>query len=154
METSASQARIDESLPASRACTMRLIVPNALGLHPRPAAMLARTSQEFDAQIVMECGGKSVNARSILGILTLCAAQGTVVTVTADGPDADGAIRAIEALFACSFHEEEPTPGAGFLGTEGHTVGVGRQRRAVARTTVASAAPRSHNKVGRMRGSP
>ena len=94
-------------MPAFQACSARLTVLDAIGLHARPAAMLVRTAQEYDVEIVMEYGGHSVNGKSIMGILTLAAAQGAKVTVTAEGCDAAEAMRAIEELFACNFHEVE-----------------------------------------------
>jgi phosphotransferase system HPr (HPr) family protein len=98
-----------------------LIVPNAIGLHARPAAMLTRTAQEYDAKIVLECGRRSVDAKSMMGILTLGAAQGAKVRVLAEGHDAGEAIRAIECLFVCSFHEEAAVPQAEIAETEGQT---------------------------------
>ena len=78
--------------------------------------MLAKTSLEYDAEIVIKCGGKSVSAKSIMGILTLCAAQGAIVTVTAEGDDADEALHAIEGLFACSFLVAGSMPAEGSVG--------------------------------------
>ena len=92
----------------SQKCRTSLIVPNEIGLHAQPAAMLARRAQQYDADIVMACGRKKVNAKSILGILTLCVGKGVRVAVTADGHDAPAAILAIEELFACSFRDEVP----------------------------------------------
>jgi len=119
----------------------RLIVPNAIGLHARPAAMLTRTALEYDAKIVMECGRRSVNAKSIMGILTLCAGQGAEITVTAQGHDAEEAIRAIECLFVCAFHDEAPAMETAFCGMERQTAGVSRQRVGGACTAAAPAAP-------------
>lgn len=110
---------------ASRICRTRLTVPNAIGLHARPAAMLTKTAQQYDAEITLKCGGRSVNAKSIMGILTLGAEQGTRVIVIAEGPDAVDAIRAIEALFACLFHEEPVAVEAAVGAADGPAVGSG-----------------------------
>ena len=88
-------------------CSVRLVVPNAIGLHARPAALLVRVTQQFAAETVIECDQRRVSAKSVLGILTLCAAKGTELTVTAEGHDAEAAISAVQDLFACSFHEDE-----------------------------------------------
>jgi phosphotransferase system HPr (HPr) family protein len=77
-----------------------VLVPNPIGLHARPAAMLARMAQEYDSEIVMEYGGHTVNAKSMLGIMTLGAGPGAQVRVSAEGCDAGEAVRAIEGLFA------------------------------------------------------
>ena len=82
-----------------------MVVLNALGLHARPAALLVRAALQYDADVVMQSGGQSVNGKSIMGILTLGASQGAQVVVSAEGCDAADAIRAIEKLFACRFHE-------------------------------------------------
>jgi phosphotransferase system HPr (HPr) family protein len=105
MNRSPSRKPAQIARPDIRICRTRLTVPNAIGLHARPAAMLTKTAQQYDAEITLKCGGRSVNAKSIMGILTLGADKGTRVTVIAEGSDAVDAIRAIEALFACSFHE-------------------------------------------------
>ena len=87
--------------------------------------MLVKMAQAYSAEIFIECGLRSVNAKSIMGILTLGAGHGAEVMVTAEGRDATAAIRAIEGLFACAFHEEQAEPGTAFCGTEGQTVGIG-----------------------------
>jgi phosphotransferase system HPr (HPr) family protein len=142
MNTTTSRRPTKATLPASWTRTARLIVPNAIGLHARPAALLVRTAQDYDAEIVMVCGGRSVNAKSIMGILTLGAAQGAIVTVTAEGREAAEAIRAIEDLFACSFHEEPAKAESGFLRTRVLTVGGGRQPYGATSAAAMSAASR------------
>ena len=99
-----SQTHTKASNQASRTCTARLIVLNAFGLHARPAAMLVKTAQEYDSEIVMTCGGHNANAKSIIELLMLGAAQGMRVTLTAVGRDARDAIRAIDNLFTCVLH--------------------------------------------------
>jgi len=122
-------------------CGVTLTVPNAWGLHARPAAMLVQATQKYDAEIALEYDGRGVSAMSIMGILTLGAGQGARVTVTAEGRDAAAAIRAIADLFACSFHEEEAATAIGLFGAERQTGGVGRQRYGVAYATMPLAAP-------------
>jgi len=83
---------------------VNLLVSNELGLHARPAVKIANLAQTFDAAIHIGTKHKKVKARSILGLLSLDASEGTEVTVFADGHDADEAIRAFEDLFARSFN--------------------------------------------------
>jgi phosphocarrier protein len=84
-----------------------VVVLNEIGLHARPAAMLVRLAQEFDSEIALLCDQREANAKSMLSVLTLCAGCGAKVTVTAEGPDADTAIREIESLFARKFAPRE-----------------------------------------------
>ena len=88
-------------MPAVKIRTARLFVSNASGMHLRLATRLAKVVQEFVAEVTMQHGRQSANAKSILDILTLGAGQGACVTVTAKGDDADQAIRTIEELSAC-----------------------------------------------------
>ena len=87
-------------MPAVKIRTARLFVSNVAGMHMRLATRLAKAAQEVVAEVTMEYGSRRANAKSIIGILTLGAGQGAHVTVTAEGCDADQAIRVIEELFA------------------------------------------------------
>lgn len=79
--------------------------------------MLVKTARAYDSKIAITCGGYSVNAKNILGILTLGAVQGAEVTIVTRGRDAAAATRAIEALFACCFHEPMGSSGLDFSRT-------------------------------------
>lgn len=81
-------------------------VINALGLHARPAAMIAKCASGFNSEIIMNKSGEIANCKSILGIMTLSAAKGTVLVINAEGDDAAQAIDAISALFESKFDEE------------------------------------------------
>ena len=81
-------------------------VINALGLHARPAAMIAKCASGFNSEIIMNKSGEIANCKSILGIMTLSAAKGTVLVINAEGDDAAQAINAISALFESKFDEE------------------------------------------------
>ncbi|MFQ5665929.1 MAG: HPr family phosphocarrier protein [Candidatus Binatia bacterium] len=84
----------------------RLEVKNRLGLHARAAALLVQTTAQFDADVTVAKDGQVVNAKSILGLMTLAAAQGSLIEVSASGPEAVEALRAIERLIEQKFHEE------------------------------------------------
>ena len=111
MTTPKKQTQTDASMPAAKTCAARVIVSHAHGLHARPAALLVKTAQTFDSEIQLECDGHCANAKSILGILSLGAQQGAVVTITAKGHGADVALRAIEYAFICFDRELAPVPG-------------------------------------------
>lgn len=68
----------------------------ATGLEARPVAMLVQVSSQYDSNIYVECGEKRVNAKSIMGMMTLGLSAGEEITVTADGADEDQAISDIE----------------------------------------------------------
>lgn len=66
------------------------------GLEARPVALLVQTASQFDSSIYIESGNKKVNAKSIMGMMTLVLQAGEVVTVTADGSDEDAAADSIQ----------------------------------------------------------
>ena len=65
------------------------------GIHARPATLLVQAASKFNSDINLEYNGKSVNLKSIMGIMSLGVGQGADVTITADGDDAKEAIEAI-----------------------------------------------------------
>lgn len=80
-------------------------VRNPQGLHMRPADLLVRTAGRFASNIIIERAGQRVDCKSILGILTLGATQGSELCILAEGPDAQQAIFEIVGLFDRSFDE-------------------------------------------------
>lgn len=66
------------------------------GLEARPVAMLVQVASQYDSNIYVECDSKRVNAKSIMGMMTLGLAPGEQVTVTADGADEEMAVCGIE----------------------------------------------------------
>lgn len=85
----------------------KLEITNKLGLHARAAALLVQTVNKFSAQVTFSKDGQSADGRSIMGVLTLAATQGSKVQVEASGEDAERAVRAIEKLFDSRFYENE-----------------------------------------------
>ncbi len=82
-----------------------LEIVNELGLHARAAAKLVHTTGRFDAHITLAKDGQEVDAKSILGVLLLAAAQGSSVTVRCDGRDEGEAMAAIATLIDGRFGE-------------------------------------------------
>ena len=68
------------------------------GLHNRQATYFVQKANEFNSSIWLESGSRKMNAKSLLGIMSLGIVTGTTVTLTADGSDAEAAIDALEAL--------------------------------------------------------
>ncbi len=78
---------------------------NKLGMHARASAKLVSLASSFDSQITLARDGRSVNAKSIMGIMMLAAGMGTVVTICADGPDEEAASKALCSLINARFGE-------------------------------------------------
>ena len=78
--------------------SVNAVVADPVGLHARPAADFVRVANTFASTITVTCAGKNANAKSILQIISLNVRQGATVTLTADGPDADDALRSLAAL--------------------------------------------------------
>ena len=83
----------------------QVMIANKLGLHARAAAKLVHTASAFESEIFIGTDHEEVNAKSILGILTLAATKGTPLMVRAHGVDEQAAVDAISALFADKFGE-------------------------------------------------
>jgi PTS hybrid protein len=81
--------------------TAHVVVRNPLGLHARPAAVLARSMAGFDAQVQVD----GVNAASVLELMKLGATQGRELTVSATGPQARVAVDAFVAAVEEGFGE-------------------------------------------------
>ena len=65
------------------------------GIHARPATLLVQAASKFGSDVNLEYNGKSVNLKSIMGVMSLGVGQGADVTISAEGADADDAIAAI-----------------------------------------------------------
>ena len=79
---------------------------NSKGLHARAAAKFCKTADQFDAEIKVARGGTEVSASSIMGLMMLAAAPGSVIEISASGPDAAKALDALCTLVARKFDEE------------------------------------------------
>lgn len=86
-----------------------LPIVNRLGLHARAAARVVGLLSRFQSAATLEYRGRTVNAKSLMGVMLLAAAQGAQVRLTLDGADEDEAMMAATALFERGFDEEEPT---------------------------------------------
>lgn len=96
-----------EQQEAAQALSKELPIINRKGLHARATAKFVQCCEKYDAEITVAKDGETVGGSSIMGILTLGAAQGTTITVTAAGPQAQEALDALEALVANRFGEDE-----------------------------------------------
>jgi phosphocarrier protein len=80
-------------------------VTNPLGLHARAAARFVHAASAFESRIRVARGGREMDGKSIMGLLLLAAAQGTLLTISAAGPDEQHAIDALRALVQRGFDE-------------------------------------------------
>ncbi len=68
------------------------------GLHNRQATYFVQKANEFESSIYLESGNRRMNAKSLLGIMSLGIVTGTTVTLSATGPDAEAAVNALDTL--------------------------------------------------------
>jgi phosphocarrier protein len=83
-----------------------VVIRNRLGLHARAAARFVHTASRFRSRVTAGREGRTMDGKSILGILLLAASQGTSIEVAAEGPDEAEAVAALAALVESGFGEE------------------------------------------------
>ena len=66
------------------------------GIHARPATLLVQTASKFDSEINLEYKGKTVNLKSIMGVMSLGIGQGADIKITAEGSDSDAALNSLD----------------------------------------------------------
>jgi phosphocarrier protein len=81
-------------------------IVNRLGLHARPSARLTALATKYKAEIWLTKNNRRVNAKSIMGVMMLAAARGSTLRIEAEGPDAQEAVVALQALIRSGFDEE------------------------------------------------
>ena len=85
--------------------TQEITVKNEVGLHARPATYFIQKANEFKSGIWVEKEERRVNAKSLLGVLSLGIAKDTVITLIADGADEEAAVSALAELIENNFGE-------------------------------------------------
>ncbi|MDR3324482.1 MAG: HPr family phosphocarrier protein [Spirochaetaceae bacterium] len=83
-----------------------ITVVNRSGLHARPSSVLVEKTKDFKSSIYFQCGSNTINAKSILGIITLGAAYGNEIKIIAEGEDEEAAVEALAHVFESKFQEE------------------------------------------------
>lgn len=81
------------------------VVPNQLGLHARAAAKFVNVATKFESRILVRRNGRSVDGKSIMGVLLLAAARGVSIEISAEGSDEVAAVEALSALVLSGFGE-------------------------------------------------
>ena len=82
-----------------------VLVNNQVGLHARPATFFIQKANEFKCSIWVEKDERRVNAKSLLGVLSLGVVKGTTINLIADGVDEKEAVEALVELFNSNFDE-------------------------------------------------
>ncbi len=82
-----------------------IVVENQVGLHARPATFFIQKSNEFKSSIWIDKEGRKVNAKSLLGVLSLGITKGTQIEIIADGDDEEAAVDALHALIESNFND-------------------------------------------------
>jgi len=80
-------------------------IRNRAGLHTRPAASIVKLAAKFQSEFFIEKDSFQINGKSIIGVMTLAAEQGSKLLVRFDGPDEEEAFRAMAELFESGFDE-------------------------------------------------
>lgn len=80
-----------------------ITIDHPTGLHARPAALFVQVASKFQSRIWVEKGSKKVNAKSIMGVMSLSVRKGDEVIITADGKDEKNAMEAIKRMVESNF---------------------------------------------------
>ncbi len=75
-----------------------IVVRCASGLYNKQASYFVQKANEFSSSVFVECGSRRMNAKSLLGIMSLGIMSGATITLMAEGPDAQAAVEALEVL--------------------------------------------------------
>ena len=86
-----------------KSCEIAIL--NSLGMHARAAAKFVHTAGRFTAHIRVGRGDREVDGKSIMGLLLLAAARGTIITISAEGDDERAAIEALRSLVERGFED-------------------------------------------------
>ena len=81
-------------------------ITDEVGIHARPAALIAQTANKFESEVILERDTTTVNAKSIMGVITMAAGYNTTLTLKTEGSDEKAAADAIFNLFESRFEEE------------------------------------------------
>jgi phosphocarrier protein len=83
----------------------KITVTNRAGIHARPAALIVQTVKNFNCNIYISRNNDKINAKSIMGVITLAAGYGTELTISAEGEDEVKAVQVLADLFQSKFEE-------------------------------------------------
>ncbi|MBR0261485.1 MAG: HPr family phosphocarrier protein [Selenomonadaceae bacterium] len=81
-------------------------IENKTGIHARPASVFVQKASSFKSKVQLKAKGKTVDAKSILMIMSMGLVKGTEITICADGPDEAQAVQELKALVDAKFGED------------------------------------------------
>ncbi len=84
-----------------------VVIQNQVGLHARPATFFIQKANEFKSSIWVEKDQRKVNAKSLLGVLSLGISRGTKVNIIVDGVDEENALKSLANLIKSNFSEQQ-----------------------------------------------
>ena len=87
----------------------RIKITNPQGLHARPASSFVKIANQYESDVVVRKGGESVSGKSIMSLMTLAANHGSYLEIEVSGPDAETAMKALEAFLTCDKEDKEST---------------------------------------------
>lgn len=82
-----------------------ITITNDTGLHARPASVFVSTAAKFKSELMLQKGDKQINAKSIMGVLSLGITKGTEIMISAQGSDEEEALRTLVELARSNFNE-------------------------------------------------
>ena len=85
--------------------TNTVMINNQVGLHARPATFFIQKANEFKSGIWIEKDERRVNAKSLLGVLSLGIVKGTEISIIAEGPDEEEAVKVLAEMIGSEFSE-------------------------------------------------
>ena len=91
---------------ATTKASRQIEIVNKLGLHARPCAKFVKLAGKFRCEVYVTKDDDTINGKSIMGLMMLAAGNGTKLTVTCDGEDAEAALAALDALVQTKFDED------------------------------------------------
>ena len=106
-ESAQTQGQYQKQPPSEETLELDLVIRNKLGLHARPAATFTATAGKFASNILVRKEGASASAKSFNQLALLAVKHGDRITVSADGPDAQEAIKALRTLYEANFGERD-----------------------------------------------
>ena len=83
-----------------------ITISNRAGIHARPAAIVVQVTKDFKSNVYFEKGQERINAKSIMGVITLGASYGSEIKIIAEGEDEQTAVQTLVRLFESKFEEE------------------------------------------------
>jgi phosphocarrier protein len=84
----------------------KVMVTNRAGIHARPAALIVQKIKDYKCSVYISRENEKINAKSIMGVITLVASYGTELTISAEGEDEALAVQALVSLFESKFEED------------------------------------------------